>query len=597
MNVSRQLALAGLLLWQIALDFLPERGLIGEIERIILFSVFVLIPMQLDLSVRHPADRGGPQLWFAWARRLYVPAALLLLVSLQLDTGVPALLAALPWLLFSLCCALAGLLRLSGRGIYPVAETAHDFGWIFFPVGAVWLGAHRLGYELLEFPGLVVLLTAAHFHFAGLAAPWIAGAAGRLIEYDPNSKSNDISRKFYRIAATLIVVGIPLTAAGIAVAPVLELFAAVALSLGLAILAVLLIVRVAPRSPGRMREIGLHFPVTWLPAIYLVLAGLCVLYSMVYAVHFATGEFFGVTKTLAGGGPAADVLTMVRRHGWVNALGFAGLGVAAMYALQPPSRSFPSGLPFSRLVSRGRVGRDFFERHDLVRDDVEVNLRGLTDDLLSYDRRDFSAARLPALLRRFYEDTANFRMIVRPRWVSAFRLPAALYKAWFSGRIEQMNFPLVPESGEERITSRILPLRSEADGRENVRAWVRHYTDTGKAVYAAAYSQHTYRGRTFMNIAFPLPGGNLTSVLRLYEYDQEGVPALALTSLPDEAGPGDEGVYFVLNAGRLQLPLRLPINETIRVWQVTGAERLLAEHDMWIFGFRCLTLEYEMEPA
>lgn len=470
--------------------------------------------------------------------------------------------------------------------------------WIFFPVGAVWLSSHRLGYELLGFPGLVVLLTAAHFHFAGLAAPWIAGIAGRYIEYGVNTQAKKVS-VIYRLSAALIVIGIPLTAAGIAVSPGLEFLAAICLSAGLAILAVLLIVSVAPRSLAAARALGLPAPGLWLPPFYLVLAGLCVLVSMAYAAHFAAGEFFGETSALVPGKQtvATDVLTMVRRHGWVNALGFAGLAVAAFYALQPPSRAFPPGIPFSRLASRGRVGRDFFERSDLVRDSGKHSPRGLTDDLLIYDRTNFSTARLPPLLRRFYENTVNFRMIVRPRWRPLFRFPAKLYKALFSARIEQMNFPLEPESGEERITSRILPLRSEADGRENVRAWVRHYTETGKAVYAAAYSQHSYAGRTFMNIAFPLPGGNLTSILRLYSYEQSGAPALALTSLPDDAGPGDEGVYFVWNLGRLQWPLRLPVNETIRVRQDTGAERLLAEHVMWIFGVRCLILEYEMEPA
>ena len=102
-----------------------------------------------------------------------------------------------------------------------------------------------------------------------------------------------------------------------------------------------------------------------------------------------------------------------------------------------------------------------------------------------------------------------------------------------------------------------------------------------------------------MNIAFPLPLGNLTSILRLETLAVGGNPdGVLLTTLPAPGQPGDEGVYF---ANRL-LPVRLPFDETIRVWPVPlGGEddrrarvgaTVAARHDVWLFGIRFLTLHY-----
>lgn len=98
-----------------------------------------------------------------------------------------------------------------------------------------------------------------------------------------------------------------------------------------------------------------------------------------------------------------------------------------------------------------------------------------------------------------------------------------------------------------------------------------------------------------MNIAFPLPFANLTSILRL-EYRENH---LMLTSLPGQR-KGDEGVYLVTRL----IPVRLPINETIRVWTADhapfppahSATTLVARHDMWIFGLKFLTLKYHIYP-
>jgi hypothetical protein len=180
---------------------------------------------------------------------------------------------------------------------------------------------------------------------------------------------------------------------------------------------------------------------------------------------------------------------------------------------------------------------------------------------------------------------------VYPEWQSGFRFLARIYKQ-ISKQMGKMNFPLHPESQQTQISRAIVPLKDSLDMRQNVRGWVRVYTRTGEAVYVAAYSSHNYQQHIYLYIAFPLPFGNLTSLLRLetYEGNKGG---LRLTSFSSRGG--DQGVYF---ANRL-LPVRLPINETIEVYpegviykghpQNFPLGEIHAKHRRWLFGVQVLT--------
>ena len=149
-----------------------------------------------------------------------------------------------------------------------------------------------------------------------------------------------------------------------------------------------------------------------------------------------------------------------------------------------------------------------------------------------------------------------------------------------------MGLPLAAEQAEQRISSRIFKLCDSLDGRTNVRAWVRTYAETKRPVYVAAYSTHNDGSQTYMNIAFPLPWGNLASILRMELLPAGGV-------LLTTRGDGDQGIYF---ANRV-LPVRLPLQETIRVWRSERESSLLARHELRLFGLRYLTLDYRIRRA
>jgi hypothetical protein len=571
-----RLATLGAAFWTLGLFVWFDAARPNAIERILLFGVLGIAPLVLAIiGLTDPVANDARAYRLAAILALAgAPAATL---AFFLEPGPLAAGLVLPWLGAAVAGFCLGLKRLLHRGLSPLSETAVDAGLLYWPVGAVWMIAARLEYPLLGFSDDIVLLTGVHFHFAGLAAPALAGFAGRRLE--------GAFPRAYPIAAVLVIAGVPLTAAGIYASPLVEWISATALALGVLLLSTLLVLHAAPEAIRSGRRFA---------GALLILSALSSVVSMAYAALYAANAYRGTPLPIS---------EMILFHGWWNALGFAGAGLLAWLDLRPAPLAIIVPIQFSRLRSRGRVGGDFFEREGLVPAvDKAVRPRGLVDSLAAYDRPDFQSASLAPELRRFYERTEEYKLLIRPDWRPGFRLAARLYKYVFSSRIEQMNFPLAAESREDQITSRILPIRDELDGRARVRAWVRTYSETGRAVYAAAYSDHRRDGKTFMNIAFPLPGANMTSVLRLNTVaDRPG--ALVLTSFPEATDRGDEGVYLATR----WFYLRLPINETIAVYPAAesrernenrGPEILLtARHDMYLFGLRCLTLEYQIYRA
>jgi hypothetical protein len=268
-----------------------------------------------------------------------------------------------------------------------------------------------------------------------------------------------------------------------------------------------------------------------------------------------------------------------------------------MTSLRPEVSSTQQDILFSKLTGRGRIGPDFFQHIHAVQHDDDPP-RGLIDDLSEFRSAHFLPQELHPAIRTFYEQTEQFSLCVRARWKFGFRLGARIYK-FFSSRIGQLNFPLGDSSHEDLLESRILPICHAVDGRTRVRAWVRTYKKTGKAMYVAAYATHTRGAQTCMNIAFPIPGGNITCILRVESMSTENI---RLSTFPLPNSIKDEGVYFVNRF----LPIRLPTQETIRVWAAgtpgipaslerwSGTATLVARHDVWLFGVRFLTLDYRI---
>jgi hypothetical protein len=137
----------------------------------------------------------------------------------------------------------------------------------------------------------VVLLTAVHFHYAAFTAlVWTGCAARRL----PATWGR-------RATVAGVAVGTPLLAAGITLAPWLELAGALLLAGSLGWLAVRVLAS-APRAGGLLVRIS----------------AVSVLFSMPLAVAYAWGQVAT---------PLVSLATMARLHGTANALGFGLCGL------------------------------------------------------------------------------------------------------------------------------------------------------------------------------------------------------------------------------------------------------------------------------
>lgn len=529
-------------------------------ETIVMFMILVAVPLALPATARgHRTAEGAAREQRRLARLAAIGgiaatgAALPAFVTLG---PTAAAWATAPWLLFCGLMALHGLSRLLTRARLRAAELAIDVALLVLPGAAVWLLVFRGEWFLGGFGGLSAVLTAAHFHAAGFGTLVMAGLLGRAL-----AGAGWLARA-HAATATALMIAFPLLAAGIGSGiRGIELAGAglyvVALP-ALALLQIAAAIRLRDR-PGWSRAL-------------LGLSAATLLLGATLAGVFAAQGFYGA---------AVPIATMLRLHGLVNAIGFVGLGLLAWRRIAPAPIGGSAGIPFSRLRAPGRVGAQFLATQAPTRAPAPG---GLVDALAVFDRQGFAAADVDPAVRAFYEATGRHSLTVTPRWRTPFRLAGRLWHA-FGRSIGQLALPLAGE--RQAMPSRIVAVGARVDGRAGVRGWVRRIAEDGPPVYVAAYATHRDpAGQVYMNIAFPLPRANLTSVLRI-DHDPARPGGLSLTSCAigqDDAG--DQGVYLVTALGAL----RLPMNETIWVWNEAGQVR--ARHVLWVAGLRALELEY-----
>lgn len=567
-RVTTASAAAGAGLWLV----LAVAGVLDDVALLLTLAPLVLVPVALSL-VATPTRTGREPTSYRLAVWLQPPGALAATLSVLFPTGRLAGVLAVGWLLVTIAVAAFGLWRFLPRGASPLEELLVDAGCLYLPVASLALVAHRFDASFVGFTGFVVLLTAVHFHYAGFVLPLLTGVSGRVLE-------GRARRAFVPLGA-VVLVGPGLIGLGIAFSALVEVLAVTAFTIAVALLAVLWLVAVVPARDDRRQQVALAGSAVVLPA------------SMVLALLFALSQFFG--RPIAG----LDLQLMVDLHGQLNALGFALLGVLGWRLAPPRSRVPAPGIPTSALSAGRRVGASFFERAGVADGDEPAGQVASVD---AFDRPDFDADAVHPEVRRLYERTGEYDVVYRTTWHHGFRIGAAIATR-LTAALGQLALP-APGAGVRRAEGRIVSIDDAADGRADVRGWIRTDAETGRAVFVSAYSTHEYDGETFTNVALPLPGGSLTAVLRWDELDAgDGSTGVELQSRPRQAG-GDPGVYFTT----ARAAVRLPIHERFRVWPAdaprapavsfaTDESVLVARHEMWLLGRQFLTIEYAIERA
>jgi hypothetical protein len=249
----------------------------------------------------HPDD-GPIAGWLLWlAAQLQFPTALFLVLSFACDEGLFAAILALPWLVTTALSASAGLVRIWRRGRGAWEELCVDAGLVYLVVGGGWAVLSRAGMRPLNFETVIVLLTAIHFHYAGILLPVLTGLAGRA---RPGVTA--------RAASLGVVLGVPLVATGITatqlgLGSLLECTAAwVTAGAGLLTATLHLRLAMAPKWSWPVR-------VCW------TIAGLSLATSMILAALYGFRAFAPLDWL--------DIPWMRALHGTANALGFGLCGV------------------------------------------------------------------------------------------------------------------------------------------------------------------------------------------------------------------------------------------------------------------------------
>lgn len=266
---------------------------------LLLLSPLVLFPLGLRLAASETVGPDAPVV--RSLSRATTPLALTAAISFVPEPGWLAAVLSLPWLAFTSLIALAGVGRVLSRRTLLDTGVGADAGLIYVVVGGAWLTISRAGLNPLGFSDAIVQLTAVHFHYAGFALPIVASLTAR-----------HLGRSC--LIPLAVIVGVPLTAAGITTGGWLEWIAATTMAIaGLA-------------TAGLLFRCGSHSRGVARPLI--VAAGASLATGMTLAIGWAWAVQFD-WKFLG-------LETMAATHGSLNALGFGLLGLVGLNLLPRP---------------------------------------------------------------------------------------------------------------------------------------------------------------------------------------------------------------------------------------------------------------------
>jgi hypothetical protein len=487
----------------------------------------VYVPIALRL-VMVPGD---------WLSRYYVYFAVPAYVSVVLLQLMPSkwdgLLAGI-YLIFTVIIACYGLSRLFTRGFTKMEEFAIDSGLVYLALGGGWYFAYVAGIDT-GFTPLITWLTGIHFHYSAFLLPIFVGFLGRLY------KNN-----FYRLICMIIIISPMVVAIGITFSRWIELFSVI-----LYIFGIYGLLYLTWKTPfvSRIQK--------WFVRISFSALGITIIFSLFYAL----GNGFGIISV--------SIDFMLRFHGLLNCILFAMIGLIG-WSLSVPKTTFsPPTIPVSQI--RGKFLCD-----------GQSDISGLVDSMTVFESQ-LDCNLLSPKVVDFYENTVDYRLFATVKWQAWFMPFAFVYKV-ISRKMEQINLPLHPR--EIEMTGMIHSVDEKLDGRKGVRAWVRNVNQ--ETAFVALYSIHENEGRTYMNIALPLPFSAMIGVLDLMHHGSD----LQLTSKKLNSPTSDAGIYLAIKK-RL---LKLPIEEDFFVRE-TGDGSLIANHNMWIFSIPFLTINYSIHHS
>lgn len=231
---------------------------------------------------------------------------------------------------------------------------------------------------------------------------------------------------------------------------------------------------------------------------------------------------------------------------------------------------------------------------------------------------EFDPLAVDPLLVRFYTETSKFDLrIVRNEWRNEVVRAIGRAYEWCALRIGMLS---IPTSGVGAVDSELNLLDVDFDGRGDYVCWVRHVRlsdgSERQLFYAGAFraflSKVEGRSGAYLGCVFPVPGGNVTAVLKLCNLENG---RLRISSLPEHVeskaaytkrtrtarylGSHEAGSYLLLPLSRSfsMAPLfGLEEDLSFRVEQGGSGSLIRAEHRCYWLGREMFRLDYEIRP-
>ena len=140
--------------------------------------------------------------------------------------------------------------------------------------------------------------------------------------------------------------------------------------------------------------------------------------------------------------------------------------------------------------------------------------QGLLESILNLGLPENELKRLSPNVIDFYENTANYDLLLKAKWNPFFKFFGTLIKSVFSKRIEQLNVPIENLEDASRLTNEIIKLVDTKTNEVKRTIWLRTFKSTGQVVYSGVYGTCSLPNKQIcIKAIFPLPNGNATVIL------------------------------------------------------------------------------------
>jgi hypothetical protein len=348
-SFSRKL-LISTFLWIICIFF------VDELEKILLFSVFLLIPIILSLVPTLKRDESNSS-YHALLLKSHPYVAITMGTALLLpNENIVSGIFSIPWAVYSLTLFVYGIRRFIERGWYIMEENAIDTSFLYALLGGIILCMYCFTSDKIMTSHL--LMTSIHFHFTAILSTFFIGLVGRVLPFDRKI------RHAYRWAVRGFMISPLLIGIGIFTNPWLQ-------------------------------NIG-----TWVYTVCIII------YSYFVFFHMETKN--AITKLCIQLSAIVLVLTTVlsviqgifelQEHIWISekswiwfheipiAIGFL-IGMFGWYFRKPIEKNNLYQLPQININGDTYIGKDFLQRYGY--EDPKISHAGIMYNLDKFARSDF----------------------------------------------------------------------------------------------------------------------------------------------------------------------------------------------------------------